>query len=438
MPQETDPTVTGENMQRSMNQILAMMTQMQVSTENHFTGVETALQMYRTTLQMYKTALQMYRIALLKYKAVLLRFKTVYRVSAERLGKMFSSTILKTERVQLHGRLELQALVDQVKKAQDEERKRRQNELEMVSTSPTAEHTSVPTVHNEDTRCHREQGKHGQHQRRSDNRYVNVHFMGGRDVNNQTGGRNFGGGYRGGRGWGGNGSRPYKDQNNLKDHCQKGGRKSERGRLQTSDMGGGTSSDNLPRSQAQFQGGYRSLPTRPPQQPTYYVPSQGQIGCNNYVSKTVQDGATGKISKVIHSQHNLYGVDHHRLRIGHHCHHHHHHPNKVREVLVEEKSVSREEVLQEVQKLVKAYLFSAARKRKEKFKSFKLTKFEMGTIVLVRTNPISKFWAYLTKMLYKLYEGPKEICKVLKENCYGLRNKVTKEYLGMYNVAALR
>ncbi|KAJ8875002.1 hypothetical protein PR048_022892 [Dryococelus australis] len=95
------------------------------------------------------------------------------------------------------------------------------------------------------------------------------------------------------------------------------------------------------------------------------------------------------------------------------------------------ENVSREEVQHEVQKLAKAHLFSAARKYKEKFKLSKLVKLEMEILVLAKTNHICKFWANLTKKLYNLYEGPYEICEVLKI-------QVTKECLGRYNVAALR
>ncbi|KAJ8893030.1 hypothetical protein PR048_005611 [Dryococelus australis] len=103
-----------------------------------------------------------------------------------------------------------------------------------------------------------------------------------------------------------------------------------------------------------------------------------------------------------------------------------------------DNGVSREEMQKEVQELVRARLYSAAEEHKSKFKPSKLSRFELGSLVLLKTNPISQLWANVTRKLFNLYEGPYEVCEVHKENCYGLRDCVTKGYVGRYNVASLR
>ncbi|KAJ8897956.1 hypothetical protein PR048_003314 [Dryococelus australis] len=74
---------------------------------------------------------------------------------------------------------------------------------------------------------------------------------------------------------------------------------------------------------------------------------------------------------------------------------------------------------EKVEILAETRLFSIAEKYKQKLKTSKLSKFDIGSLVLVKTNPKRRFWTN-------------------KGNCYGLRDRFIKEFVRWYNIASLR
>ena len=98
-----------------------------------------------------------------------------------------------------------------------------------------------------------------------------------------------------------------------------------------------------------------------------------------------------------------------------------------------------EAVRQEVQDFVALRLHAAAERRK---KAQKLTKecgeLEEGTLVLVKTNPISNLLQHVTSKMYELYRGPYAVKERKMKNCYGLVDPDTLEDVGSYNLTQLK
>ncbi|KAJ8890092.1 hypothetical protein PR048_009599 [Dryococelus australis] len=67
-----------------------------------------------------------------------------------------------------------------------------------------------------------------------------------------------------------------------------------------------------------------------------------------------------------------------------------------------------------------------------------LMKLELGLFALVKTNHISQFWENVTCTLFNMYQGSYKIFERVQNNCYGVRDQVTKEVIGCFNINAMR
>ena len=85
---------------------------------------------------------------------------------------------------------------------------------------------------------------------------------------------------------------------------------------------------------------------------------------------------------------------------------------------------------EELCKLVKARLYASAQSRRAAKKEKKAVKVKVGDLVLIRTHPISEFWANVTKKLFLLYKGPYIVQEIKCETCYVLKEIDSDETIG--------